>query len=120
MALPSHRHKTHGASFELRRLCYPWHRWFGCDVLTHKSGGVYAALSYTCRLQEQPEALLQIPKWMFDSKSCATMRLGEQPRVECSTLRELQTLIAELSTVSMSAVIQPQASQANDGDADGE
>lgn len=123
MDLPTHRHKTHGAAFELRRLCYPWHRWYGRDVLTHKSGGVYAALSYTCRLQEEPDTLLQIPRWMFDSKTCATTHVSEQPRVECSTLRELQILISEqiseLCTVSMAAVVQPRASQPIDGDADG-
>jgi hypothetical protein len=119
MDFPSHRHKTHGAAFELRRLCYPWHRWYGRDVLTHRSGGVYAALSYTCRLPEEPDTMLQIPRWMFDIKICATMRVAGRPCVECSTLRELQTLIAERGATATAVVVQRQASQPIDGDADG-
>jgi len=120
MGLPSHRHKTHGAASELRRLFYSWHRWYGRDVLTSNGKGVYAVASYACRLPDEPDAILQIPRWMFDSKICATMHVGDQPRVECSTLRALQTLIAEQGTVALSAMVQPRASQAIDGDADGQ
>ena len=63
----------------------------------------------------------RFPRWMFDSKICATMRVGERPRVECSTLRELQTVIAGSGFgLQKLVVVQPQASQPIDGDADGE
>jgi hypothetical protein len=101
-------------------VCYPWHRWYGRDVLTSNGKGVYAVVSYACRLPDEPDAILQIPRWMFDSKICATMRIVEWPRVECTTLRDLRTLIAERGTASTASVVQRQASQPIDGDADGE
>jgi hypothetical protein len=120
MDLRSHRQKTHGAASELRRLCYPWHRWYDHDVLTHNAKGVYAVLSYACRLPEEPDAILQIPRWMFDPKFCATMRVAERPGVDCTTLRDLQRLIAERRGSASGSVVQPLASQSPEGDADGE
>ena len=118
--MPSHRQKTHGAASEIRRLCYRWHRWYGHEVLTHKSGGVYAALSYACRLPEEPDTILQIPRWMFDTKICAAMHAAEQPRVDSKTLRDLHVLLAEQRAAAASAVVKPKVSQPPDGDADGE
>src|SRR6185437_11557033 len=120
MDLPSHRQKTHGAASELRRLCYPWHRWYDHDVLTHNGKGVYAVLSYACRLPEKPDAILQIPRWMFDPKLCAAMRVAERPEVDCATLRDLQRLIAERRGTAFTWVVQPLASQPPEGDANGE
>jgi hypothetical protein len=118
--MPSHRQKTHGAASHLRRLCYRWHRWYGHEVLTHKSGGVYAAFSYACRLPEEPDTILQIPRWMFDTSICAMTHAAEQPRVDCKALHDLLVLIAEQRAAAASAVVKPQVSLPPDGDADGQ
>jgi FtsP/CotA-like multicopper oxidase with cupredoxin domain len=34
--------KNHGIAFEPRQVCYPWHRWNGRNVLTHRAGGAHA------------------------------------------------------------------------------
>ena len=117
--------KTHSIAFEARRLCYPWHRWYGRSILTRAVGGAHADATYLCKLPEAPvdAMLVEVPRWMFDAAQCTSMRLAEVPHVDCSTLRRLKNTIAE-QRVSVktggAAVVQPQLSrQAGDGDIDG-
>jgi hypothetical protein len=64
--------------------------------------------------------LVEIPKWMFDAAHCATLRLTEQPHVDCATLRTLKNSIAEQRVSVKAPVLQPQLSrQAAHGDTDG-
>ena len=112
--------KTHSIAFEPRQVHYPWHRWYGRSVLTRRAGGPHADVAYFCRLPEAPldAMLVETPKWMFDAAHCATLRLTEQPHVDCATLRSLKNSIAE-QRVSWKAVLQPQLSRpAGDGDRD--
>lgn len=114
--------KTHNLSFEPRRVCYPWHRWYGLTILTRRAGGAHADLAYFCKLPEAPldTMLIEIPKWMFDAAHCATMRLVDDPRVDCETLRRLKTTIARQRVSVEPTVLQPQVTrQAGDGDTDG-
>ena len=63
--------------------------------------------------------LVEIPKWMFDAAHCATLRLTEQPHVDCATLRTLKSSIAEQRVSVKVSVLQPQLSrQAGHGDTD--
>lgn len=113
--------KTHSIVFEPRRLCYPWHPWYGRSVLTRKAGGAHADLVYFCKLPEAPlhAMLVEIPKWMFDAARCAMMRFAELPQVDCATLRALKSTIAEQHVSVKAAVIQPQLSrQAGHGGSD--
>ena len=113
--------KTHELSFEPRRICYPWHRWYGQTILTRRAGGAHADLSYFCKLPDAPldAMLVEIPKWMFDAAHCAPMRLVDDPHVDCATLRTLRSTISEQRVSLNAAVLQPQVSrQAGDGDAD--
>jgi hypothetical protein len=113
--------KTHILSFEPRQVCYPWHRWYGLTILTRRAGGAHAELAYFCKLPEAPldAMLVEVPKWMFDAY-CATMRLVDDPHVDCATLRALRNTIAEQSLSVKTAVLQPQLTrQAGDGDIDG-
>ena len=105
--------KTHSIVFESRRLCYPWHPWYGRSVLTRKAGGAHADVAYFCKLPEAPlhAMLVEIPKWMFDAAPCATMRIAELPHVDCATLRILESTIAEQCVSMKAAVLQPQLSR---------
>ena len=88
--------KTHSLTFESKQLFYPWHRWHRLELLTRKGTGPHSEHSLWCRLPEDPPdaAMVAIPLWMFDAAVCATMRLGDQPSVDCAALRALQDLIA--------------------------
>ena len=113
--------KTHSTAFEPRQVCYPWHRWYGRDVLTRRAAGVHADVAFLCKLPEAPidAMLVEIPKWMFDAAHCATLRLTERPHVDCTTLRRLQNSITEQRVSVKVSVLQPQLSrQAGDGDRD--
>jgi hypothetical protein len=113
--------KTHNLSFESRQVCYPWHRWYALTIMTRGAGGAHADMAYFCKLPEAPldVMLIEIPKWMFDAAHCATMRLVDDPRVDCETLRELKSTIARLRVSIEPAMLQPQVSrQAGDGDID--
>jgi len=114
--------KTHSIPFETRRVCYPWHRWYGRNVLTRKAGGMHADAAYFCRLPETPidTMLVEMPRWMFDAAECSTMQLVEWPYVDCVTLLSLKNTIAEQSVSATGAVLQTQVSrQAGHGDTDG-
>lgn len=114
--------KTHDIAFESRQVCYPWHRWYGRSVLTRRAGGAHSDVAYFSKLPEAPldAMLVEIPKWMFDAAHCATLRLTEQPHVDCATLRTLKSSIAEQRVSVKASVLQPQLSrQAGHGDTDG-
>ena|SRR5258708_32690542 len=113
--------KTHELSFEPRQVSYPWHRWYAQTILTRRAGGAHADVAYFCKLPDAPldAMLVEIPKWMFDAAQCELMRLVEDPRVDCVTLRALKSAISEQAVSLKSAVLQPQVSRdAGDGDAD--
>ena len=112
--------KTHELSFELRQVCYPWHRWYGQIILTRRAGGAHADIAYFCKLRDSPldAMLVEIPKWMFDSAHCAPMRLVDDPHVDCATLRTLRSTLSEQNVSMKAVVLQPQVSRdAGDGDA---
>jgi hypothetical protein len=113
--------KTHELSFEPRKVCYAWHRWYGQTILTRRAGGAHAEVAYFCKLPEAPldAMLVEIPKWMFDAAHCATMRLVDDPQVDCWTLRNLKNTILEQRVSVKAVVLQPQVyRQAGDGDTD--
>lgn len=112
--------KTHSLTFESKQLFYPWHRWHRLELLTRKGTGPHSEHSLWCRLPEDPPdaAMVAIPLWMFDAAVCATMRLGDQPSVDCAALRALQDLIGELRAGGPREVLQHQQSQPENGDTD--
>jgi hypothetical protein len=113
--------KTHELSFESRRVCYPWHRWYGQTILTRSAGGAHADVAYFCKLPDAPldAMLVEIPKWMFDSAQCEPMRPVDDPRVDCPTHRALASAISEQNVSIKAVVLQPQVSRhPGDGDAD--
>ena len=119
-AFASPLRKTHSLKFESRKLLYPWHPWHGREVLTRKATGRYSDRVLWCRLpDDDPEAMLiAIPRWMFDSAVCATMRAESRPIVCCAALRTVRTLIGEMNASAPSEVLQHQQRQPGPGDAD--
>jgi hypothetical protein len=105
--------KTHNLSFELRTVFYPWHRWYERTVLTRQASGAHAELAYLCRLPDAPAdvMLIEVPKWMFDTALCATMRRADEPHVDCVALRVLARTMAEQSVSMAPAVVQPQVNR---------
>jgi hypothetical protein len=120
-AFASPLRKTHHLTFESKQLLYPWHPWYGREVLTRKATGPYSEQSLWCRLPDDaPNGLLvAIPRWMFDSAACAATRPGDRPSVNWSALRGLQGLIGELRAGTQSEVLKHRPSQSKShGDAD--
>jgi hypothetical protein len=63
--------------------------------------------------------LVEVPKWMFDSAECGSMRIEAVPHVDGATLRALNQTIIEQRASLKPAVIQPQLSrQAGNGGID--
>ena len=119
-ACASHLRKTHNLTFQSKQLLYPWHRWYGLEVLTRKATGRFSDHVLWCRLpDDQPDVMLiAIPRWMFDSAICATMRLEARPVACCTALRAARELLRELSATASSKVLNPRRSQDGPGDAD--
>jgi hypothetical protein len=120
MDTASRRRNAHGSESELKRLCYQWHRWYGRDVITQKSTGIYAPFTYACRLAEEKDSvLLLIPQWMFDAAACGAMRIDPTPQVDYTTLRGLQALLRDLRGPVALPVVKPHPSQLDHGDGNG-
>lgn len=98
---------------ERRRLYYPWHRWYDCDILTRPAGGAHADTGYFCKPPDAPldAMLIEVPQWMFDAAQCAAMRMAEFPYVDCPTLRLLKDAIAEQRASVRPAVLKPHLSR---------
>lgn len=114
------RHKTHKT--ELRKVQYPWHPLFGCDVLIRRAHRRYRAAVYCCHMPgKERRYCFEIPQWMFDSVDCSRMRMTEAPHVCWMALRELKQLLEETTVASAEVVIEVQhRSLASKGDADGQ
>jgi hypothetical protein len=102
---------THSTDYQLRILHYPWHPWYGQEVLTRKGTGKQADDSYLCLLKAMPPGAqrTQIPRWMFDSAGCALMRQENTPYAELEALRQLNRLLeAQRTAWTASVVVQAQ------------
>lgn len=120
MGTASRRRNTHGSESEIKRLRYRWHRWYGRDVVTQKSTGVYAKSTFACRLAgEKDSVLLRIPRWMFDAATCEPMRIDPTPKVDYTALRALQVFMCDLGPHVALPVVKPRSSQPDHGDGDG-
>jgi hypothetical protein len=117
----SRQQKTHGTNSELKILRYPWHPWWGKNVLTSKAHGNQAESSYFCALPEARDApLVAIPRWMFDAVTCGAMDMVASPFVDLGPLRDLKRVLRDQRAGWRASVIQLQPSeQLNSGEADG-
>jgi hypothetical protein len=57
---------------------------------------------------EREFPVLEAPEWMFDPVVCGRLERGEVPRVDCGSLRELQTLLDSVRLAEKEAVLEDQ------------
>ena len=66
----------------------------GRIVWIHQERQVNGQAVLRCALEpERDLRTLEIPQWMFDAASCASIRLDEQPAASAESLRELKGLV---------------------------
>src|SRR5215510_14509686 len=86
------QYKTHNA--EPREVQYPWHPWFGRTVCVYRIVVRGTRSRAHCGLdQVQCARSLEIPLWMLEAASCSTLRLAENPIVDCTALQRLKALL---------------------------
>src|SRR5215469_12148945 len=86
------QYKTHNA--EPREVQYPWHPWFGRTVWVYRIVVRGTRSRAHCGLDRvQCARSLEIPLWMLEAASCSTLRLAENPIVDCTALQRLKTLL---------------------------
>ena len=111
------RQKTQSTELDVH---YPWHPWFGLKVTTSRScmrqevACVQSTLEHNGRLQ-----VLEIPGWMFDRVTCATMSLAVHPTVGIKHLRALRDLLTSAAGTRKENLIERQhLDSSRKGDAD--
>ena len=78
-----------------RRILYEFHPWFGQEVAIDRA---FARCGVSVALCRQPgrgsSPLVEVPLWMFDRRSCSTVRRRERPHVDLTTLEALADLLS--------------------------
>ena len=88
----THQYKTHNA--EPREVQYPWHPWFGRTVWVYRIVVRGTRSGAHCGLDRvQCARSLEVPLWMLEAASCSTLRLAENPIVDCTALQRLKMLL---------------------------
>ena len=81
-------------NIESREVYYPWHPWYGRRVSIYRISLGRAQWSARCGLEStQCAKSLEVPLWMLEPTSCSSMRLAEDPRVDCAALQSLKALL---------------------------
>ena len=83
---------AHG--IEEREVLYPWHPWAGRlarvnEVVERKSGDVFRRVCY----ERSMEIVQELPSWMLDRATRATVRVLVGPFVDLAALRVLRALL---------------------------
>jgi len=100
------RHKTHKPEFLAVSageaiVAYRWHPWFGKSVRIHEVIERTAGAAARCSREAAPRGSTQeIPVWMLDAASCASMRASAYPVAAVSALAALGRLLLEMTTHS--------------------
>ena len=90
-------------------VAYRWHAWFGRTVHVHELIDRNAGVVARCRLDDRASGAIQeVPLWMLDAASCATMHDVATPQASVSALAALSTLLSEVMARS------PLAGEASD------
>ena len=81
---------------------YPWHPLYGSKVFIRKSVTKDGLPRYRCGLPNQENCSgFEMPQWMFDSVLCSSMRVREDPLVDCFALQELEALLSRFTCRSV-------------------
>ena len=99
---------------------YRWHPWFGLKVTVNRSYMRQGAVAiYATLEQEDQHQLLEVPSWMFDLATCATMPLVDHPYVGIKHLQALKELLKSAAEGTAADVIETQhLDLSRKGDAD--
>ena len=82
------------SSSDSREVHYPWHPWYGRAVWIYEIRMGRAQAAARCGLEPtQCAKSLEVPLWMLEAVSCSTMCRAEDPRVDCTALQKLKTLL---------------------------
>lgn len=101
--------RAHDTTLE---VLYPWHPWFGEQVVVHQVIDRRDRAVFRCRLVSNLAAKpREVPQWMFDPAACCLIQTGEQPRVSVTGLQQLVQLLRQ-------CVLQDQHFPLMEGDAD--
>ena len=77
-------------------MCYPWHPWYGKEVVIHRAVIGWDKSVFHCTLVgTEGVRCLEVPQWMFDRAVCSGMHLADAPSVECDQLRNLLSLLRD-------------------------
>ncbi len=87
----THQHKT--PPVDVGRIHYPFHPWFGCEVLIVDRAVRGGIAVFDCRLGSEDRRAVEVPAWMVDAVACAGIGLTAEPRVAPAALRRLRALL---------------------------
>ena len=102
---------------DVRTVRYPFHPWFGREVFVFTHLSWLGQPILRCRLDLEAPRGLDIPLWMFDEATCATMGIKSQPAVSFHALRRLRQVLDTRRT-SLIGVDEQHPSAPRIGDAD--
>ena len=75
-------------------VLYPWHPWFGEQVVVQQVMDRRDRAVFRCRLLSDLAAKpREVPRWMFDHAACCVMQASEQPRVSVTALQLVVRLL---------------------------
>src|SRR6056297_2032263 len=82
---------AHDTTFE---VLYPWHPWFGKEVIVDQAMVRREQAVFHCRLASDLAARpREVPQWMFDRAACCVMQAREEPVASVTGLRSLLQLL---------------------------
>jgi hypothetical protein len=108
------RPNTHNT--DVLEVRYPWHPWYGRQVLVQTVRGRNGLQVIRCAPLERPRCPgLEIPQWMFESAAAGMKGLADAACVPVQALRTLATLLASAPSRH---VVEAQHPLCTGGDAD--
>jgi hypothetical protein len=100
------RLNTH--STECRKVCYPWHPWYGRSVWIYEALVQNGRAVFRCGTEENQDIRYFVPQWMFDPAVCCRMHKVPVPVVACEALRDLKALLREVALFHRDVVLKAQ------------
>ena len=93
----THRTGRAGSGGYKAVVAYPWHAWFERTVHVHEVIDRNAGVVARCQLDDRATGAIQeVPLWMLDAATCATMRAVAVPQASATALAALSALLCEV------------------------
>lgn len=105
---------------EIREIRYPWHPWYGRQVVVFDTVRKQGMSICRCGLEPADgNRSVEVPEWMFDVSVCTHLRLMPSPMVSTEALFELKQLLSTSLLVQDDVMMQAEHSSLfNTGGAD--